>query len=71
MTQGKARIHPAAVMHAEEVARGELSRREFLTRATALGVTATAAYGLLGLNAPVEAVWDVLRDFNGHDRCHP
>lgn len=55
MTQGKARIHPAAVMHAEEVARGELSRREFLTRATALGVTATAAYGLLGLNAPVEA----------------
>ncbi len=23
------------------------------------------------LNAPVEAVWDVLRDFNGHDRWHP
>lgn len=21
--------------------------------------------------APVEAVWDVLRDFNGHDRWHP
>ena len=23
------------------------------------------------LVAPVEAVWDVLRDFNGHDRWHP
>lgn len=23
------------------------------------------------LPAPVEAVWDVLRDFNGHDRWHP
>jgi len=23
------------------------------------------------LNAPVEAVWDVIRDFNGHDTWHP
>lgn len=23
------------------------------------------------LNSPVERVWDVLRDFNGHDRWHP
>ena len=23
------------------------------------------------MNAPVEAVWDVLRDFNGHDEWHP
>ena len=23
------------------------------------------------LNAPVEAVWEVLRDFNGHDAWHP
>ncbi|MEP0944228.1 MAG: SRPBCC family protein [Rhizobiaceae bacterium] len=23
------------------------------------------------LEAPVEAVWDILRDFNGHDRWHP
>jgi hypothetical protein len=23
------------------------------------------------LNAPTEAVWNVLRDFNGHDRWHP
>ena len=23
------------------------------------------------LDAPIDAVWDVLRDFNGHDRWHP
>lgn len=23
------------------------------------------------LEAPIEAVWDLLRDFNGHDRWHP
>jgi len=23
------------------------------------------------LDAPVETVWDILRDFNGHDRWHP
>ncbi|WP_102107234.1 SRPBCC family protein [Oceaniglobus roseus] len=23
------------------------------------------------MEAPIEAVWDVLRDFNGHDRWHP
>ncbi|MFY0614261.1 MAG: SRPBCC family protein [Hyphomicrobiaceae bacterium] len=23
------------------------------------------------LDAPIEAVWDVLRDFNGHDQWHP
>ena len=46
------RVHPAAVMYAEEVAAGKLSRREFLTRSSALGVSAVAAYGLLGLAAP-------------------
>ena len=45
-------IHPAARMYAEEVKSGQLSRREFLTRASALGVSAVAAYGLLGLAAP-------------------
>ena len=49
------RVHPAAFMYAEEVAAGKLSRREFLTRSSALGVSAVAAYGLLGLAAP-EAV---------------
>ena len=46
------RIHPAALMYSEEVRAGKLSRREFLTRASALGVSAAAAYGLLGLAAP-------------------
>ncbi len=45
-------LHPAAEMHLAEVQDGKLSRREFLTRTTALGLTATAAYGLLGLIAP-------------------
>ncbi|MBC7142787.1 MAG: diguanylate cyclase, partial [Rhodobacteraceae bacterium] len=48
-------VHPAAVDYAEEVRAGTLSRREFLTRASALGVSSTAAYGLLGLKAPAHA----------------
>jgi len=48
-------IHPAARAYAEEVSAGTLSRREFLTRATALGVAAPAAYGLLGLTQPARA----------------
>ncbi len=45
-------IHPAAQAYATEVAAGTMDRREFLTRACALGVAAPAAYGLLGLTAP-------------------
>ncbi|MEL6889756.1 MAG: ABC transporter substrate-binding protein, partial [Pseudomonadota bacterium] len=45
-------LHPAARDYATEVAQGTLSRREFLTRATSLGVTAAAAYSLLGLTRP-------------------
>ncbi|KIC15683.1 ABC transporter substrate-binding protein [Leisingera sp. ANG-DT] len=48
-------LHPAALMHAEEAAQGKLDRREFLSRATALGVTASAAYGMVGLSQPVQA----------------
>ncbi len=44
--------HPAAQMYARECREGKLGRREFLTRTTALGLTATAAYGLIGLTAP-------------------
>jgi len=39
-------------MYADECSRGLMSRREFMTRATALGVGVPAAYGLLGLAAP-------------------
>ncbi|MCE8005959.1 ABC transporter substrate-binding protein [Aestuariivita sp.] len=48
-------IHPSARAYADEVSAGTLSRREFLTRATSLGVTAAAAYGLLGLAQPANA----------------
>jgi len=52
--QTPSRVHPAAKMHAEEYADGKISRREFLTRATALGVTTAAAYGMIGAS-PVKA----------------
>jgi peptide/nickel transport system substrate-binding protein len=52
-------VHPAARAYADEVAAGTLSRREFLTRATSLGVTAAAAYGLLGLTAPARASGEI------------
>ena len=48
-------VHPAAYAYANEVTVGTLSRREFLTRATALGVSSAAAYGLIGLSQPVRA----------------
>lgn len=48
-------IHWAAKMHAQEFADGKLDRREFLSRATALGVTSAAAYGLIGLSTPAQA----------------
>jgi peptide/nickel transport system substrate-binding protein len=48
-------IHPATKIYVADVKAGKLSRREFLTRATSLGVTATAAYGLLGLSRPAFA----------------
>lgn len=48
-------VHPAAYSYAQEVADGTLSRREFLTRSTALGVTAATAYALLGLSQPAKA----------------
>lgn len=47
--------HPAAASYAAEVATGTLSRREFLTRATSLGLTAAASYSLLGLAQPAKA----------------
>jgi peptide/nickel transport system substrate-binding protein len=49
------RAHPVATMYAREFKQGKLSRREFLTRATALGMTAGAAYALGGLGSPAAA----------------
>lgn len=51
----EAGLHSAARMYASEYADGKLSRREFLTRTTALGVSAAAAYGLIGLPVPAQA----------------
>ncbi|MFZ1339552.1 MAG: ABC transporter substrate-binding protein [Paracoccaceae bacterium] len=51
-TSTKRTLHPGAELYGDEARSGRLSRREFLTRATALGVSATAAYGLLGVTAP-------------------
>ncbi|EYD71753.1 extracellular solute-binding protein, family 5 [Limimaricola hongkongensis DSM 17492] len=42
-------------MYAAEHRAGKLSRREFLTRATALGVGSSAAFGLIGLPVPARA----------------
>ena len=46
--------HPGAIMYAAEHKAGEMDRREFLTRATALGVSVPAAYALIGA-APAKA----------------
>ncbi len=48
-------LHSAAQMYVAEYAEGKLSRREFLTRTTSLGVSAAVAYGLIGLAAPAKA----------------
>ncbi|PTE13870.1 diguanylate cyclase [Fuscovulum blasticum DSM 2131] len=56
-------------MYADEVREGKLSRREFLTRTTALGVSATAAYGLLGMVAPQPAMAQDAPKVGGILRC--
>ncbi|MCM2562453.1 ABC transporter substrate-binding protein [Lutimaribacter sp. EGI FJ00015] len=48
-------VHSAAAMYADEFKAGKLSRREFLSRATAMGVSASAAYALGGLAQPAKA----------------
>lgn len=48
-------VHGAVEMYAKECKDSKLSRREFLARASALGVTATGAYGLIGLPYPGSA----------------
>ena len=51
---------PTAVhMYAKECLDGKLSRREFLTRATALGATSATAYSLIGLTAPQAETMDI------------
>lgn len=49
------KFHPAAEMYAQDYRDGQMSRREFLSRATMLGVSAAAAYGMIGLTMPTPA----------------
>ncbi|WP_299896458.1 ABC transporter substrate-binding protein [uncultured Ruegeria sp.] len=51
----KDKVHWAAEMHAQEYRDGKLSRREFMTRATGLGVSAAVAYSMIGLPTPALA----------------
>ena len=48
-------LHSAVKMFARECNEGKLSRREFITRATAFGASTAAAYGLIGMDAPALA----------------
>ncbi len=48
-------VHRGVALYAKEYREGLLSRREFLTRATALGASAATAYGLIGLSKPALA----------------
>ena len=48
-------LHPAISAFADEVKSGEMSRREFLARASALGATSAAAYAMIGL-VPADAL---------------
>lgn len=54
-TTRAAALHPAAALHATDYSDGKISRREFLTRTTAMGVSAAAAYGMIGLPMPAQA----------------
>lgn len=47
-TRPRAAFHPMALKHATEWRAGQIGRREFLCRATALGLTAATAHALIG-----------------------
>jgi peptide/nickel transport system substrate-binding protein len=48
--------HPAAQMYADEHLTGKMSRREFLARATSMGVALATSYSLIGAIAPSKAI---------------
>jgi len=48
LTTTGAPVHPAASMYADEYRAGLMDRREFLVRATALGMTTAGAYAMIG-----------------------
>ena len=62
-------VHEKAKMYAAEYAAGDLSRREFLTRATALGVSTAAAYSLIGIGDAKANTWVNPAKKGGTLRC--
>lgn len=52
---GTGRLHPGAILFARDCLQGRMDRREFMTRATALGVGAATAAAMIGLPAPARA----------------
>jgi len=50
-------LHESVKMYAEECKAGKLSRREFVTRATALGATTATAFALIGASQGEAANW--------------
>ncbi|PRY95084.1 peptide/nickel transport system substrate-binding protein [Hasllibacter halocynthiae] len=54
-------VHHAATMHAREHLAGRIDRREFLTRATALGMTTAGAYAMIGAPRPARAAGRIRR----------
>ena len=48
-------LHPAIDMYTREYHAGDLTRREFFARGTALGATSAAMYGIAGVSAPAKA----------------
>ncbi len=50
LTPQPTKIHPVAEMYAKEHREGKIDRREFLVRATALGVASATAYSMIGLS---------------------
>ena len=59
------RVHPAAEMYAREYRNGDLGRREFLTRASALGVASATAYAMIGLDPAQAQTQRVIPDEGG------
>ncbi len=47
--------HPLAKVFLKDAQEGKISRREFMVRTTALGITTAAAYSMLGVAAPKPA----------------
>ena len=47
--------HPAVSLYARETRAGLMDRREFISRATMLGLSASAAYAAIGLSRPTPA----------------